>query len=512
MINQKDYKSLYFKYKMKYFNLKTEQNGGSNAEVEEAWKLIIEYSMLGKKNYGDRFDGLEYWNNLKLFLKEIDSRFNSNIEWNSNHNNVIENFKSVINLIPEKDKLNNLIEKNHFLLQQLNIPTKDNGNPSFTRLMQIALNIGQLKSYQNPFDINILKLINDNNLSNINTYMTSDNYNKYIFDKGDLIKLISILKRLEKNPTLIPQIGSSYINISGPVSITYLSNDSKKIILIGDRHLSNLSCKENGIDIKSYINSLFDSENITDFDLFIESDWNNIKDQLSKGEIINFPENDYITKILNLAIEKYKKNINKRVHFSDVRDELNINTLEQIGRPLDDLLNNVTSINSNHNFIDIFFGFYNKFINMIYHITLNIKSYLENDTTNIDLGSHLINKEIKQLNKEDLKKILNIFYTKSDSILKVLFSPNYFMTLDIMNQNAFNILRIVTTLAELYTIARLMKPEFKNIIVYSGSEHSTILIEFLISLDFKIDYQDLSGLKDETFQCVTAIPFDNYFK
>jgi len=149
---------------------------------------------------------------------------------------------------------------------------------------------------------------------------------------------------------------------------------------------------------------------------------------------------------------------------------------------------------------------------MLYHITLNIKSYLENDTTNIDLGSHLINKEIKQLNKEDLKKILNIFYTKSDSILKVLFSENYFMTLDIMNQNAFNILRIVTTLAELYTIARLMKPEFKNIIVYSGSQHSTILIEYLISLDFKIDYQDLSGLKDETFQCVTAIPFDNYFK
>ena len=197
MINQKDYKSLYLKYKKKYLILKTELNGGSKTEVEEAWKLIIEHSMIGKKKYGDRFDGLEYWNNLKLFLKEIDSRFNSNIEWNPNHNSVIENFKSVIHLIPEKDTDNNLIEKNHFLLQQLNIPKKDNGIPSFTRLMQIALNIGQLKSYQNPFDSNILKLINDNNLSNIKTYMTSDNYNKYIFDKADLLKLISILKKIE---------------------------------------------------------------------------------------------------------------------------------------------------------------------------------------------------------------------------------------------------------------------------------------------------------------------------
>ena len=65
-------------------------------------------------------------------------------------------------------------------------------------------------------------------------------------------------------------------------------------------------CKENGIDINTYINNLFDSENIGNFDLFIESDWNFIKDKLSKDAIINFSEDDYINKMKNLAIKKYK--------------------------------------------------------------------------------------------------------------------------------------------------------------------------------------------------------------
>jgi hypothetical protein len=198
-----DFKKKYIKYKSKYLQLKKiEQFGGSKEEVEEAWKLIIEYSSLLKKKYGSKLDGKEYWNNIKTFLKEIDNRSNSNIKYNPNHDNTIDNFKKVIDSIPEKDKDDKLIEKNHFLLQQLNIPTKDDGIPSFKRLMQIALNIGQLKSYEKPFDDNILKMITENNLSSINTYMTSENYNKYIFNKDDLTKLKNILDDLNDNPPL----------------------------------------------------------------------------------------------------------------------------------------------------------------------------------------------------------------------------------------------------------------------------------------------------------------------
>ena len=82
-----------------------------------------------------------------------------------------------------------------------------------------------------------------------------------------------ILKKEQKGGSKLvenPTFDSSSINMSGPVSITYLSNENKKIILIGDRHHSNFSCKEDSIDINSYINTLFDSKDIENFDLFIK--------------------------------------------------------------------------------------------------------------------------------------------------------------------------------------------------------------------------------------------------
>jgi hypothetical protein len=196
-----DYKKKYLKYKKKYFDLKI-QNGGNSQHVIEAWNQIIDNASYLKIKYGDKFDGLKYWNSIKPFLNDIDNRMHEEIIWNKNHDIVISNFSLVRSLITEYDENNKLIEKNHFLLQQLNIPKKDNGNASFVRLMQIALNIGQMQKYINEYPDNIKQLIDQNNLSNINTYMTNDNYNKYLFNHADLIKLINILQKLRKNPTL----------------------------------------------------------------------------------------------------------------------------------------------------------------------------------------------------------------------------------------------------------------------------------------------------------------------
>ena len=108
-----NFKNKYLKYKKKYLELKKIKIGGAKPEVKEAWELIIENSFLQKKKYRARFDGLRYWTIIKTFLKEIDNRTNSNIEWNKNHDEVIKNFKEVINTIPEKDAEGNIIEKNH---------------------------------------------------------------------------------------------------------------------------------------------------------------------------------------------------------------------------------------------------------------------------------------------------------------------------------------------------------------------------------------------------------------
>ena len=179
--------------------------------VEEVWELIINYSYLLKDRYNEKFDGLEYWNQIKPFLIEINNRtLGYKINYNPNHNNIIEKFKNYLHLIPEKNDNDKLIEKNHFLLQQLNIPKKDNSIPSFQRLMQIALNIGQLKPYINSFPDNIKKLINDNNLEDIKTYMTPDNYNKFLFDRADYNKLKDILNKQVQFPSLKPSIKKKY--------------------------------------------------------------------------------------------------------------------------------------------------------------------------------------------------------------------------------------------------------------------------------------------------------------
>ena len=67
--------------------------------------------------------------------------------------------------------------------------------------MQIALNIGQFKDFNNTehFYLEIIELIKDNKLSDIDIYMTPKNYNKFIFEDADLIKLEGILNKLNIN-------------------------------------------------------------------------------------------------------------------------------------------------------------------------------------------------------------------------------------------------------------------------------------------------------------------------
>ena len=185
--------------------------GGNQQTVREAWNLIIQSLSQVITKYKN-FDGLKYWNEIKGFLEEIDSRNNVNIVYNPLHQVIVREFDKVLYHLPEKDKNGNLIEKNHFLLQQLNLPYKDQGKVSFRRFMQIALNIGQFQPFNNTnhFSPEIIELIHKNKLFDINTYMTPDNYNKFIFEDADLLKLSNMLKNLNKNPPIIQKGGSRY--------------------------------------------------------------------------------------------------------------------------------------------------------------------------------------------------------------------------------------------------------------------------------------------------------------
>ena len=185
--------------------------GGNHQTVKEAWDAIIE-NLIQIRTIYPVLDGLKYWETIKIFLEEIDARNNIKITYNPTHKDIVTKFEKSLYHLPEKDEQGNLIEKNHFLLQQLNLPYKDKGNVSFRRFMQIALNIGQFESFNNTehFSPEIIELIKQNKLSDINTYMTTDNYNKFIFEDADLFKLKNILYNLNKNPPL-KQVGGNKI-------------------------------------------------------------------------------------------------------------------------------------------------------------------------------------------------------------------------------------------------------------------------------------------------------------
>jgi hypothetical protein len=185
--------------------------GGNRQTIIEAWDVIIKNLVEIRRKYPE-LNGLKYWETIKIFLEEIDARNSTKITYNLEHINIVKKFEKFLYHLPEKDEEGNLIQKNHFLLQQLNLPYKDKGKVSFRRFMQIALNIGQFEYFNNTdhFSPEIIELIKENKLSDINSYMTPENYNKFIFEDADLIKLEDIINKLNKNPPLEQVGGNKY--------------------------------------------------------------------------------------------------------------------------------------------------------------------------------------------------------------------------------------------------------------------------------------------------------------
>jgi hypothetical protein len=85
----------------------------------------------------------------------------------------------------------------------MNIPTKDNGKPSFHRLMQIALNIGQGRASPPPITSKQLKMMNMLRMNDISSYMKPTEYEKYDFKRDDVLHLIAALTVLSENPPLV---------------------------------------------------------------------------------------------------------------------------------------------------------------------------------------------------------------------------------------------------------------------------------------------------------------------
>ncbi len=145
--------------------------------IEELWNKIIETSSYLKMENKQDFKGELFWRSFKENLININKRLDTkNLIWNyKSHDTLRMSFNDHINNISIDKDENGIIEWKHFLRQILWIPHKDESQFSFHRLMQIALNYGQLLGSLNDVPNDIKKIIINENvfLNDIMKYIST---------------------------------------------------------------------------------------------------------------------------------------------------------------------------------------------------------------------------------------------------------------------------------------------------------------------------------------------------
>jgi len=204
--------------------------------INGLWNMIIETSKK-LKNSNENFDGLTFWNSFKPQLTTINEEIlKKKIIWNYQAHDVLRmSFNEFINDISvDKDEDGNIIEWKHFLKQILWIPHKDNGDFSFHRLMQIALNYGQLLG---SFDVISnerikAKIVEEGiYLMDITKYITQENLSKIQLTEEYVNSIIENLKEHENsiNITQTENITTDVIDtedLNEDNSVTQMSDTS----------------------------------------------------------------------------------------------------------------------------------------------------------------------------------------------------------------------------------------------------------------------------------------------
>jgi len=124
-----------------------------------------------------KVDGKIFWRSIKDTLRQYDSQ---KTNWSDN----ILKIKSKEKTFHKKVlNLDENIEHNHFLIQHLRIPEKNEANPR--KILQIALNSGQLKKYLNTdnFDLDLIQTYKKLKLDKIEKYINLNNTN-FKFETG----------------------------------------------------------------------------------------------------------------------------------------------------------------------------------------------------------------------------------------------------------------------------------------------------------------------------------------
>ena len=170
--------------------------------INELWNKIIQTSK-NLKQMNDNFDGLSFWNSFKPQLIEINKKISKKIIWNYQSHDVLRmSFNNFINDISvDKDDDGNLIEWKHFTRQIFWIPYKDNSDFSFHRLMQIALNYGQLLGSLDKVPEGIIQILTKEAgfLNDITKYISQENLSKINLTEQEFNSINEILEEYENS-------------------------------------------------------------------------------------------------------------------------------------------------------------------------------------------------------------------------------------------------------------------------------------------------------------------------
>lgn len=125
----------------------------------------IDYAAQGRAT--DNWDGLKMWVAIKGQYEDI---HHPQVNWAETIlNDEYSAFRNqVLQELPEYDDHGNMNEPNHFIIQCLRIPFKN--NMTQRRLMQVAYNIGQLKAVQHMYPEHYMQTFYDMKLHHIQTY------------------------------------------------------------------------------------------------------------------------------------------------------------------------------------------------------------------------------------------------------------------------------------------------------------------------------------------------------
>ena len=326
----------------------------------------------------------------------------------------------------------------------------------------------------------------------------------------------------------------------GPVSLTIMDrkSDGSRVVLIGDIHVFKSMCPTNsecGMVLYKYLEQLFvNYRGLEYIDFFMETRYGDkslsAEDMpIIRRDISEF-KNNYLEKTILYFNDCFNKNPKKRCvsyfgnrvrfHYSDVRDGVIHSGTDEKTKTQIQMLQQIQTKLFKRQMLNV---------SQFLFLKLIVKHYRAN---NVDYFFKLtkIDKQLKKINNV---KITNMFINnlimrfshpstqKSVAMLEKILTLYAFYDMlpndekkEIANQFLqipILLIDVFVALLDLYIVARIVRHNMKQVIVYAGDFHIQNLKLLFHDLDYMQTFSRQSDIKGVNFQCIDTNGMPRWF-